>query len=150
MPLYKLVRLVLVFVTTLAITSVISSTASSNMVQPSAILRMSTAIDVNTIKPSQCLGLTLVSITAGSGSFNGPTGAALLLGGAGSDSINAGNGADCVMGGGGNDTLKGQSGNDVLIGGPGIDTLVGGPGIDACYGGGELDIFDSSCETISP
>ena len=93
---------------------------ASNGVGATRLGRYQTAITANTLKPSQCVSLTLTTLVTGP---TGTSGADLLLGTAGPDSLSALGGNDCVLGGGGNDSLNGGSGTDVCIGGPGTDTF---------------------------
>ena len=97
---------------------------ATNTIPVSRADDLSRAIGVNDVKPSQCAGLTLTDVLAGSGTINDPNGnATLVLGSAGADTINARNLDDCVVAGGGNDSINGGAGSDVCIGGPGTDTF---------------------------
>ena len=96
---------------------------NANSVPSTKAADRSQAITANTLKPTECAGITLTSVVRGSGNINGTTGNDLILGSAGADTIDGKNGDDCILGGGGNDGLTGSAGTDVCIGGPGTDTF---------------------------
>lgn len=97
--------------------------ASLNTVPSTKLVKIVIPITPNTLKPTECASITLTSLSTGTGSFSGTTGADLMLGGPNADTPSGGNGDDCLVGGGGNDSLKGGNGADVCVGGPGTDTF---------------------------
>ena len=79
-------------------------------------------ITANDLKPPECAALPLTIVIVGSGTINGGSSNALILGSAGVDTIRGQGGNDCILGGGGNDDIRGGNGTEVLIGGPGAPT----------------------------
>lgn len=84
----------------------------------------SRAATANTMKPTDCAGITLTDKFNGSGVFTSGSTSELVSGSNGADVISTSSGDDCVLGGDGNDTLNGGSGSDVCVGGPGADTFI--------------------------
>jgi Ca2+-binding RTX toxin-like protein len=104
--------------------SIGSALATANTVAPSNAGAVVLPITANDLKPVECAGLNLTSMIVGSGTINGGSQAALILGSAGADTINGKGGNDCMLGGGGNDTFNGgNGGQDICIGGPDTDTF---------------------------
>jgi Ca2+-binding RTX toxin-like protein len=102
------------------VTLIVVGLTASNVVAASHRTNQSQAITANTLKPTECSGITLTAVVVG----NTGTGASeLILGGPGADTIRGNGGNDCILGGGGNDSLRGGNGADVCIGGPGTDTF---------------------------
>jgi Ca2+-binding RTX toxin-like protein len=92
---------------------------SANTVPSTKVDVLGRAITANTLKPTECAGITLTNLVTGSGTINGTTAADLILGSAAVDTISGGTGTDCILGGGSNDSINGGAGADVCIGGPG-------------------------------
>jgi Ca2+-binding RTX toxin-like protein len=135
---------------TLVAISIIFALSAANTVPASKADYLTSAINANALKPTECAALNLVNII-NIGRGNVPTNKNdLILGTPGGETINGGGGADCILGGGGDDTLQGGNGADILMGGPGNDTLNGGGGADVCYGGGQAGDTFISCATIVP
>lgn len=108
----------------LLLASIGSALATANTVAQSRAGVVVQPITANDLKPIECAGLNLTTVIAGSGTINGGSQSALILGSAGADTINGKGGSDCMLGGGGNDSFNGGNGNqDVCIGGPGTDTF---------------------------
>lgn len=97
---------------------------SGNTVASSKAQDDSRAATANTMKPTECAGITLTDTFNGSGIFTSGTTSELVTGSNAGDVISSGNGDDCVLGGDGGDTINGGTGTDVCIGGPGIDTFI--------------------------
>ena len=135
---------------TLITISVIFAFSAANTVPASKADYLTSAINANALKPTECaaLNLTRVVIIARGDVPNNSN--ELILGTAAGETINGGGGADCIIGGGGDDTLLGGNGKDVLMGGPGNDAINGGGGADVCYGGGQAGDTFVSCSTIVP
>ena len=92
---------------------------AGNAVSGGQVGQTSIPITADTLKPPQCAGITLSTVTT-----TGTAGNDLLLGTSGIDTLSGGNGNDCILGGGGADTIDGGAGTDVCIGGPGLDVLL--------------------------
>jgi len=106
----------------LILASIGSALATANTVAPSNAGAVVMPITANDLKPIECASLNLTTVIAGSGTINGGSQAALILGSAGADTINGKGGSDCMLGGGGDDTFNGGNGTqDVCLGGPGTD-----------------------------
>ena len=134
---------------TLVTVSIIFALSAANTVSGSKADDISTVINVNALKPTECASLNLTRIVViGINTPNNNN--ELILGTSGNDTINGAGGSDCILGGGGNDNLKGGAGVDILMGGPGNDALNGGGGADICYGGGQAGDTFASCSTIFP
>jgi Ca2+-binding RTX toxin-like protein len=147
---FRLHKLALLAIFTLIWGTMASAMATANTVPPSKASNTSFAITANTLKPTECAGITLTAKISGSGTISGTGAAELIVGGPGADTINAGGGTDCVLGGGGNDNLNGQGGDDVIIGGAGADNINGGAGGgDVCYQNGGGGSF-AGCEMTNP
>ena len=147
---FRLPKLALLAMFALIWGTMASAMAAANTVPPSKASNTSFAITANTLKPTECAGITLTAKIAGSGTITGTGAAELIVGSPGADTINAGGGNDCVLGGSGNDNLNGQGGNDVIIGGAGADTINGGAGGgDLCYQSGGGGSF-AGCESTFP
>ncbi len=146
--------------------TVVTAAASTVGVPTGSAVDVSSLVTADHLKPVECAGITLTSVIAGSGVFNGVgntneliVGSATadtvngLLGddcivlGGGADSANGAAGADIILGQAGNDTLNGGPGNDELFGGAGDDELDGDAGIDVCTGGGDPGDTFIQCET---
>lgn len=98
----------------------VSALASANSIPGSNAGTSATAIGADALKPAACGGITLTTVSLGSGG----NAAELVLGTAAANNPLRGfNGNDCILGGGGNDNLRGDGGTDVCIGGPGTDTF---------------------------
>lgn len=82
-----------------------------------------TPVTAESLKPSDCNGITLTAIVTGAGNVDGSDASELILGSGGVDDIDGKKGDDCILGGGGDDSLKGSQGTDVCIGGPGNDSF---------------------------
>ena len=78
------------------------------------------AITANTLKPSNCSGITLTAIVQG---VTGTSANELVLATSGIDTISAGAGNDCILAGGGADSINCGLGTDVALGGPGTDAF---------------------------
>ena len=135
---------------TLVTLSVIFALSAANTVPASKADYLTSAINANALKPTECAALNLTRVVVISHGDVPNNSNELILGTAGGETINGGGGADCILGGGGDDTLLGGNGKDVLIGGPGNDVLNGGGGADVCYGGGQVGDTFISCSTIVP
>lgn len=98
---------------------------AANTVPSTKAAVLTQAITPNTLKPTECAGITLTSLVTGTGTINGTKNNDLILGSAVADDMNGAQGDDCILGGGGNDTINGFVGTDVCIGGPGTDTFYG-------------------------
>ena len=134
---------------TLVTISIIFALSAANTVPGSKVDDISTVINANALKPTECASLNLTRIVViGSNTPNNSN--ELILGTSGNDTINGAGGSDCILGGGGNDNLKGGAGVDILMGGPGNDAINGGGGADICYGGGQAGDTFASCSTIFP
>ena len=97
---------------------------NGNAVPATKLGRTITATGANTIKPSQCSGITLTVVVDASGNYTAPNGVnGLLLGSSAIDRITGRSGNECIVGGGAADVINGGSGTDVCIGGPGTDTF---------------------------
>ncbi len=130
--------------------SIITAFSAANTVSSSKADSLTSTINANALKPSECSGISLTRVVV---IANGdvPSGSnELIIGTSAGETISGGGGADCILGGGGDDTLLGGNGRDVLMGGPGIDFLNGGGGADVCYGGGDVGDTFASCSTIVP
>src|SRR5690242_6352420 len=156
--------------------SVIFALSAANTVPSTKIGSLTTTVNANALKPTECASLALTRIvilargdvpnnnaeliigTSAGETINGAGGVDCILGGGGNDDLQGGNGKDVLMGGPGNDTVDGGGGTDDLYGNDGDDTLIGGnkndnldggTGTDICTGGGGTDVF-VSCETQNP
>jgi Ca2+-binding RTX toxin-like protein len=98
------------------------SLAASNTVPASRAKLVIIAITADTLKPSQCSGITLTAKLTGSGNITGTSASELITGGSAAQTITGGGGNDCILGGGGNDAIDCGTGTDVAIGGAGTDT----------------------------
>ncbi len=107
---------------TIALSGLLGLT-NANSVPSSKAADRSQAITANTLKPTECAGLTLSNLVYGSGTINGTNAADLILGGSAIDTISGSQSTDCILGGGGDDSINGGNGSDVCIGGPGTDTF---------------------------
>ena len=94
---------------------------ASNVVAGSHAADRSTAITVNTVKPTECNTIILTNIIVGN---NGTAQANLLIGNGGNNNMTGRGGNDCILGGAGNDTINGNAGTDVCIGGLGTDNFL--------------------------
>ncbi|MCY7301593.1 MAG: hypothetical protein LH654_00840 [Thermoleophilia bacterium] len=103
-----------------ALMSVNAAVGGGNSVPATKVTRYQVAITANTLKPVECVAITLTTVVAGTA---GTSGADLLLGSAVANSMSASGGNDCVLGGGGNDSFDCGLGTDVALGGPGTDTF---------------------------
>ncbi len=131
--------------------SLAAALSAANLVVPSRAEDYNEAITAETLKPTECAGLTLTRLVVlARGDL--PSGAnELILGTPANDLVLKSGGSDCILGGNGNDDLSGGAGMDVLLGGPGDDSLNGGGGNgDRCHGGGQPGDKFKSCETIYP
>ena len=97
--------------------------AAANTVPASKAADLTSVVTAEHLKPAACNGITLTTVVTGSATFNGTSGADLMLGSSGADSMNGLNGNDCIVAGAGNDTLNGGGGTDVCIGGAGVNTF---------------------------
>jgi len=131
----------------LALVTIGVAVAASNSVPETGADIDSFSIGADSLKPSDCDGLTLTNLVTGSGTIQGTGANDLILGSSGADTIRGGNGDDCILGGGGDDDISGMGGNDVLLGQAGDDDLDGGPFTDVCDGGAGTDTADKSCES---
>jgi Ca2+-binding RTX toxin-like protein len=96
---------------------------NANSVPSTKAADRSQAITANTLKPTECAGITLTAVVRGSGVINGTSGADLILGSSGVDTISGNNSGDCILGGGGNDSINGGNGADVCIDRLGTNTF---------------------------
>jgi hypothetical protein len=96
---------------------------NANSVPSTKAADRSQAITANTLKPTECAGITLTNLVRGSGTINGTNGADLILGSSGVDTISGNNSSDCILGGGGNDSINGGNGADVCIDRLGTNTF---------------------------
>lgn len=97
---------------------------SGNTVPSSKAHDDTRAANANTMKPTDCAGITLTDKFNGSGVFSSGSTSELVTGSNGGDFISSGGGDDCVLGGDGSDTLNGGTGTDVCVGGPGADSFL--------------------------
>jgi Ca2+-binding RTX toxin-like protein len=100
-----------------------SAVTAANTVPVSHVVDDARSIGANDLKPSDCSGITLTTLTTGSGIFTGSGAAELILASANVDAISGLGGNDCILGGGGGDTIDGGLGTDVCLGGPGTDVI---------------------------
>ena len=107
---------------TIALSGLLGLT-NANSVPSTKAADRSQAITANTLKPTECAGITLTAVVRGSGTFSGTDASELILGSSGVDTISGGKGNDCILGGGDDDSLLGNQDTDVCIGGPGTDTF---------------------------
>lgn len=94
---------------------------SANTVPSTKAAVLTQAITANTLKPTECNGITLTTVLTGLANITGSSDSELILGGPADQTIAGNNGDDCILAGGGNDSLNGGAGTDVCIGGPGTD-----------------------------
>ncbi len=121
----------------------ITAAASTVGVSVGSVTDVSSVVTANDMKPPECAGITLTSVIAGSGVFNGVGNTnELILGSASADTVNALLGDDCILLGGGADSATGAAGADIILGQAGNDELNGGPGNDELFGGAGDDALD--------
>ena len=108
----------------LLLSVVVTAQTSANTVAPTKAHDDTRAATANTMKPTDCAGITLTDKYSGSGIFSSGSTSELVTGSNGGDVISSGSGDDCVLGGDGNDTINGGTGTDVCIGGPGTDSFL--------------------------
>jgi Ca2+-binding RTX toxin-like protein len=107
----------------LVIVTSMTAVAATNTIPSTRIGSQAIPFNINHLKPSACAGMSLTSLTTGSGTLTGTEGNDLILGGPGADSIDGLGGNDCILGGGGDDIITGGEGTDICLGGPGNDTF---------------------------
>jgi Ca2+-binding RTX toxin-like protein len=109
----------------LLMVSIFTAAAASNTVPSARMDNVSSGINANVLKPSQCaaLNLTTIVICPSNGTCNGSAKSELIIGSTNADTIKGKGGADCILGGDGDDDITGGAGGDVCIGGPGNDTF---------------------------
>lgn len=136
--------------------SILFALSAANTVPGSKAGSVSSAINANALKPSECTALNLTRVVVLARGDVPNSSAELIIGTTADDTISGGGGVDCILGGDGNDSLFGGNGQDVLIGGPGNDSLDGGGGIDQLYGsdgddtligGNKNDVLDGGAGT---
>lgn len=140
-------RLSFLSILVLAMLTVVSAFATSNIVYESGADDDTFPITANDLKPSQCNGLNLTNIVVGSGFIIGTNSNDLILGSSSDDIVFARQGDDCLVTGAGNDTLRGNNDNDYLLAGSGDDDLRGNSGTDVCNGQSGSDTGHATCET---
>lgn len=105
--------------------------AASSTLPPTRGNDTSYAVTPDTLKPTECNGITLTALQASdAATITGAATNELLLGGPANQDIDGSGGDDCVLGGGGDDTLQGNAGTDVCLGGPGTDSFPFGHGCE--------------------
>lgn len=120
----NLPRLLIILLVVIILLSVVSAFAANIIVPTTRLTNQVRAITANTLKPAQCSGITLTTITYCSGGIcNGGNADELIIGSSNADTIQGKGGEDCIIGGGGNDDITGSQAKDVCIGGPGTDTF---------------------------
>lgn len=130
--------------------SVISAFSAANIVVGSKVASITSTINANALKPTECASLSLTRVVDLANGDTPSNANELILGTSADETISGKGGSDCIVGGGGDDSLKGGGGVDILMGGPGNDFLNGGGGADTCYGGGQAGDTFASCSTIVP
>lgn len=118
-----LLRLTVVVLGVLVLSSMISAMAASNAVPQTGLDEIRHSTTVNELKPPQCDSLDLTNLIVATGMISGTAENDLILGSAGDDTISGEGGNDCIVSGSGDDILSGDSGTDVCIGGNGSDIL---------------------------
>ena len=121
---YKRVKIFTVGLFLLIVVSVFSAFASGILISPTNVGIQSLAVNTDTFKPSECVGLTLTNLVSGTGTITGTAGNDLILGSTGADTIDGLGGNDCILGGGGDDTITGGADGDICLGGPGNDSFL--------------------------
>jgi Ca2+-binding RTX toxin-like protein len=116
----RVVTVAVILAVAAGVVPVASILGAGTTVPVSRVTRYQVATTANTLKPTQCAGITLTTVVAG---VTGTAAADLLLGSSAANSMSGGNGNDCILGGGGNDTINCGSGTDVALGGLGTDTF---------------------------
>ena len=123
MNLFCPLRVAIIALLLLILLSTVAGFAAAVAVPTTNLAQVSRAVSPNDFKPTECAGLTLTNLVAGSGNIDGTGASDLILGSAGADNIKGFGGADCILGGGGDDDINGNGGGDVCIGGAGNDKI---------------------------
>jgi hypothetical protein len=100
-----------------------SALAARVVVPPTKLDHITRSVRANDLKPTNCTGIDLRRVVAGSGTVRGSRDNDLVLASPASDSVDGQEGDDCLVAGGGNDVLTGGPGSDVCLGGPGSDAF---------------------------
>ena len=144
----KLLKLYVLLISVFILITGASAYTASNTIANSHVDQYDVAIIPNDLKPTACMGISIVNlISIGDGEvatnrsdlivgtpnqdiISGLSRDDCILGGDGDDEIYGGAGSDIIMGGAGNDILYGEGGGDILDGGSGYDICIGGGGKD--------------------
>ena len=131
------------------IVTVLSAVAAANTVPVTRADKNSLGTSADTLKPSECNGITLTNIVDIGAGQTGTSANDLILRTDKADAeIRGGAGDDCILGGKGNERQKiGKVWGPGIFGEEGDDVIIGGQGnSDHCDGGAGNDTY-YSCET---
>jgi Ca2+-binding RTX toxin-like protein len=106
----------------LILASLMSASAATTLVPTTGLDLISSSIESDDMRPSQC-SRQVTNLIIATGMISGTSASDLILAGSGIDTITGGGGDDCIVGGGGADVIFGNAGTDTCIGGPGTDVL---------------------------
>lgn len=100
-----------VLVVAILVTAIFAIANTISGVTPPPLGQLQFAITADTLKPSQCDGITLTNLVTSNGNVNGTAANDLILGGPATQTIRGLGGNDCILGGGSTarSTLDGDS-----------------------------------------